>query len=241
MRRPARLRTPRRPALGAVDILPPDYPPEYFPTEGETAAEGTAQEVTAGAADTFKRLWQQFTAIWPSFLALRDELADHAARWGALGEARYRAGDLEGFRAYQAKVTELAATEGQRQAVEDRVQQFREAWEALRSYIAQGGRWLGLGSPGLGLAPLLLAVGIPAALAALAWVVRSYLQIRADLDADLQILQAVEAGRLTPAAAAQLLEARRPAGLFAGAGSWVAPVVIVAGGIVGWLVLRRST
>ena len=85
---------------------------------------------------------------------------------------------------------------------------------------------------------LFRSVGIPAALAALAYVINTHSRIRAELDADAEILAGVEAGRLTPAAAAALLAARRPAGLFAGLGGALGPLVLVGGGLLALLAFR---
>lgn len=207
-------------------------PVEVLPAGGPGGAE---QDLTAGQAASFRSLWQRFTSIWPAFLGLERELVDRAARWRLLALDKYRAGDIEGYRALLLRVKNLERLEAQRKDVEGRVRQFKDAWEAIRSYIANAGRWLGvqgLEGPGLGLPPLLLLIGIPAALAALGYVINTHSRIRADLDADAQVLAGVEAGRLTPQAGAALVAARRPAGLFAGLGGATMPLVLIGGGLV---------
>ncbi len=213
-----------------VEVLPPE-------AEG-----GSPEDLTAGQAASFRTLWQRFTGIWPAFLGLERELVDRAARWRLLALDRYRAGDVEGYRALLARVQNLERLEAGRKDVEARVRQFKDAWEGLRTYIANAGRWLGvqgLGNGRLGLPPLLLVVGIPAALAALGYVINTHLSIRADLDADAQVLAAVEAGRLSAAAGAALIAARRPKGFLEALGGGVGlPLVLIGGGLLALLAFR---
>jgi len=234
-RPPLRFQVARRyagPWLGqepVMEILPPE------------ASGGSPEDLTAGQAASFRTLWERFTGIWPAFLGLERELVDRAARWRLLALDRYRAGDIEGYRALLARVQNLERLEAGRKDVQGRVLQFKDAWEAIRSYIANAGRWLGvqgLGNGRLGLPPLLLVVGIPAALAALGYVINSYLSIRADLDADAQVLAAVEAGRITAEAGAALIAARQPKGLFAGLGGAMMPLVLVGGGLLALMAWR---
>ena len=212
-----------------MEVLPPE------------AAGGSPEDLTAGQAASFRTLWERFTSIWPAFLGLERELVDRAARWRLLALDRYRAGDVEGYRALLARVQNLERMEAGRKNVQGRVLQFKDAWEAIRSYIANAGRWLGvqgLGNGRLGLPPLLLVVGIPAALGALVYVINTHQRIRADLDADAQVLAAVEAGRITAEAGAALIGARQPKGLFAGLGGALTPVVLVGGGLLALLAFR---
>lgn len=214
-----------------VEILPPE------------AAGGSPEDLTAGQAAGFRTLWQRFTGIWPAFLGLERELVDRAARWRLLALDKYRGGDIEGYRALLARVQNLERMEAQRKDVQARVLQFKDAWEAIRSYIANAGRWLGvqgLGNGALGLPPLLLVVGIPAALAALGYVINTHARIRADLDADAQVLAAVEVGRLSAEAGAALIAARQPKGLFAGLGGAMTPLVLVGGGLLALLAFGGS-
>lgn len=204
---------------------------------------GVAQDLTTPQAADFRSLWERFTSIWPAFLGLQRELVDRAARWRLVALDAYRRGDIEGYRALLLRVQNLERLEAQRKTVEGRVRQFKDAWEAMRSYIANAGRWLGvqgLAGPGLGLPPLLLVVGIPAALAALVYVINTHQKIRADLDADAQVLAAVEAGRVSAEAGAALIAARQPKGLFAGLGGAVAPVLLVGGGLLVLLAFGRG-
>lgn len=219
------------PGLGQ-DLWYPGAPEAAVQAGGYT--ESTATDVTDADASAFSSWWDRFTAIWPAFLGLRGEIQDHQNRWSQLATAAYHAGDIEGMRALRANATMLDTLESTRQQVEDTVNRFRDAWEQFKSYLQNLGRWFGLaGLGGLGLPPLLLVIGVPAALAAIAWVVTTYYRLRADLDFDRATLEAAEAGRITPAQAASLIEARTGGPLVSlGLGGGIMPLVLVGGAAV---------
>jgi hypothetical protein len=205
----------------------------------------TVQDVTAEEAAGFASLWQRFERLWPQVLQQRQEILEHRERWARLAREAARAGDIEGMRVYNQRVTQLDALEADRQQVESVVQRMREAWDAIRTYLRSAGQWLGISSlGGLGLPPIALAVGIPAAIAALAWVVNTILRIRADLDVDRQLLEAAERGVITPEQAARAIAERQreaAGGLLSiGAGGAWPSLLLVGLVLVGlWAVSRR--
>lgn len=226
---------PRRtPRLGQGELMPTEFGPP------PVTDQAPVQELTETEASSFASLWQQFTQLWPEVLSQRQQILDQRERWRALARAAYDAGDLEGFRAYSQRITALDALEADRQEAESLVGRFREVWETLRTYLLSAGRWLGISSlGGLGLPPLVLAVGIPAALGALAWVVNTVLRIREELAVDRQLLEAAERGVLTPQQAAEAIARRERGGgalLSLGGGAWSGLLVIGAVLIGLWLV-----
>ncbi len=198
---------------------------------GQAEAVSGAQELSDADASSFASYWRQFTAIWPAFLSLESEISEHASRWSALAEQAYAAGDVEGFRALSARAAAIRQLEADRSAVAQTVAKFKDAWDTLWSYIQHAGRWLGLqGLAGLGIPPLLLLIGIPTLVGALAWVVQKYFEIRQGLDYDLTLLRAAEEGRLTPA---QIQQLQRPEAARGGEGlSWPLALAVVGIGLV---------
>lgn len=186
------------------------------------------QDLTDADAATFSAWWQRFTAIWPAFLQLRDEIQDHANRWAALAEAAYAEGDVEGYRALTANAERLRQLEQDRSQVETTVARFKSGWDSLQTYIGNLGRWFGLQGNGLGLAPLVLLVGIPTLIGALAWVVQKYFEIRNGLDYDMELLRSAEGGRLTPG---QIEALKRPTEAAAGA-TWPMALIVVGLGVL---------
>lgn len=207
----------------------------YLNIEGGGIAQPAGEEPSPGVLAEFWRLWQRFIDIWPQFLGLRSEIDEHRARWEALAQAAYAAGDIEGMRAYRANIARLEAMERERSEVEGTVARFKAVWDTIVSYIERARSWLGLS--GLGLPPLLLPIGLAAAVAALAWVVNTYLKLRADLDFDREALAAAERGTITPQQAAEMIEARTgEGGLLSlgvpGLGRWNLTPLLLVGGIV---------
>ncbi len=201
-----------------------------------------SQDITDVDAASFGSWWDRFTTIWPDFLNLRGEIQTHQERWQSLASDAYAAGDVEGMRAYQANVRALDSVEAERQSVEDAVTRFRDTWQALKDYLAGLGRWFGMqGLGGLGLPPLVLAIGIPALIAAIAWVVTSYMSIRADLEFDRQALESAEAGTITPEQARAMIAARTGPGLLSlTTGGLGTPLLLVGGGVLLlWFLGRR--
>ena len=202
-----------------------------LPTDYWTDLSG--QTPTAGDVNTFSSWYDRFTQIWPAFLMLSQEIQDHISEWSALATERYRAGDIEGFRAAKARVTALTAMESERSTVAATVGKFKDAWDSFRGWITNAGLWAGAGSsafsgPGLGIAPLALVIGIPALIAAIAWVVNTYLRLRTDLDYDAKLLADVSAGRLTPAQATALQRGGTGAGMTLGGGLGLVALALLA-------------
>lgn len=178
-------------------------------TDVVAEAPPSGESIAPEQASMFGALWVRFTQLWPEALAMRDEIAGHRARWEALASQAYAAGDIEGFRAYSRRVTDLDALERDRAAVVAQVERFREAWYALRDWLRGIGSWFGVSSLGqLGLPPVVLAVGAATAIATLGWVVNTILRLRNELDQDRQVLEAAERGVLPPAEAARVLVER---------------------------------
>jgi hypothetical protein len=154
---------------------------------------------------------------------------------------------MEGFRAASAKSTQLTKMEADRNRIESTVNRYRDAWESFKSWIVNAGVWAGSGAgwgaaplaggsyvaPGLGIAPLIPIIAIPAMLGAIAWVVYTYFRLRADLDYDSKLLTEVGAGRLTPAQDQAM-------GRSGGAGlSLAGGLGLLAGAILALVVLRK--
>jgi len=218
-----------------------DIEPDVMFPEAVTASAGTPTDVSPEQAGSFASLWQRFSALWPEVQQQREQIFDQRERWRALARQAYEAGDMEGFRAYSARITALDALEADRQQAESLVQRFRDAWDSLKTYLSAAGRWLGISSlGGLGLPPLVLAVGLPAALAALAWVVNTILRIRAELAADRQLLEAAERGVISGSQAVQAITQRERASgalVSIGGGSWSGLLLLGAVGLGLWFLM----
>lgn len=184
-----------------------------LPTQ-ETA--GAAQDISDSQASTFASWWDRFTSIWPDFLNMAGEIADHQTRWQALAQDAYQANAWDDYATFSGLAANLDATERERKAVEDTVTRYRDGWDAVKGYLQQLGRWLGFGSPGLGLPPLILAVGIGTLIAAIAYVVTTYAKIRADLDFDRETLAAAEAGSISAGQAKDMIQSRQGGTLLGG-------------------------
>ncbi len=178
--------------------------PSLFDT---SAAEG-AQDISDADAATFSSWWQQYTSIWPAFLETRQEIADHKARWLQIAQDAYGRSDMATWKSATDHAIDLNSLEQQRAAVEARAVKYRDAWDGIKQYLSSLGRWSGMGYfHGLGLPPLVLAVGLASAIAAIAYVVTTYYQIRRQLDFDQGLLGDVEAGKITAQDAAALKKA----------------------------------
>jgi hypothetical protein len=184
------------------------------PMSGQVLSSEPGSDVSADDARNFADLWTKFTGLWPAFLALQGEISDHRDQWAQLARAAYDAGDIESFRAYSYNGTKLDELEGERAKAEATVNKYRDHWDALKTYLANLGRWFGLqgySTTRLGLPPLVLAVGLVAVISALAYVVNTYMRVRADLDFDAQLLEQVRNGQVSATDAAAILKSRPPA------------------------------
>jgi hypothetical protein len=203
-----------------------------------TLDQGT-QSVNGQQAGYFAQLWDRWTNLWPSFLGLRQEILDRQARWQRLYDSALASDDAERLNIAVAALTALDSDESQRSAVESTVLKFRDTWYALRDYLVSAGRWIGMG--GLGIPPLVLVLGIPAALAALAWVISTYTTVRGRLDADAQVLAAAERGAITTSQAAAILGQRgQSAPMFSADLSGWGPWLFLAGGLGAIYLWHRS-
>lgn len=211
--------------------------PDVVPPVSDQSAGG--QTLNTAEAGTFARLWDRWTNLWPSFLGLRQEILDRRARWGRLYDSAFASDDAERLRVAGAALARLDDDERQRSAVESTVLKFRDTWNALRDYLVSAGRWFGM--QGLGIPPLVLVLGVPAALAALAWVINTYATIRGNLDADALILAAAERGAITTGQAETILRTRRQAAPLFGAdlSGW-GPWLFLGGGLIALYAWHRS-
>lgn len=205
---------------------------------------GAGESVSTDQASSFMSLWSRFSAIWQDFVGMKAEISDHQSQWDTL-----RAGTADPDLMDTAD-TQLAALDraGQdRDQAEQAVNKYRGAWETTKSYLATAGRWFGLGQPyvhqGLGLVPLILGgITIVAAISALSYVVSTHQKLRAQLDYDGQLLEAVKAGKLTAQQAKDLAKhapGRPGAGddwwtkLFGTGTPWML-LVLGVGGLAAW-------
>jgi len=154
---------------------------------------------TDSDVSSFSSYYSQYQALWNDFLRMDATIQDHLARWADVATAASTAGDTATENQATQRIAWLETARDTRNQVQATVDRFSSAWEQFRSYVSSAGRWFGLG-----LAPLVLPFAIVAAIGALAYVVTKIIELRNGLNYDTQLLQAAEAGRISPAAAAAL-------------------------------------
>ncbi len=182
---------------------------------------------TDSDVSSFSSWYSQYQALWTDFLAMDSTIQDHLARWADVAAAASAAGDTATEDQATQRIAWLQTARDTRNQVQATVERFSGAWESFRSYVAAAGRWFGLQS--LGLAPLILPFAIAAAIAGLAYVVTKIIELRNGLNYDTQLLQAVEAGRLTADQAAKLKRRQDSGGGFSTTTLLLGGVAVVAG------------
>lgn len=210
-------------------------------TLGQQATQGILDALGAKVGE-FRANFARWQAEGKSDLArLPTDLARIKADLLAGQQRLYRAGDIEGFRALGARITEVEALERKAAEVASYAGRWSGTWETLASWLGQVGGMFGLGVLPLAL-PLALSIPVAlAAIAALAWVVSSWLDTRARAQSLRELAAQVSAGTLTAQQAGELVRAAAPApGIFGGLGGLGTTALLVLGVLaVAAFALRR--
>ena len=204
-----------------------------YSTLGQEASQSLWQSLT-GKVDEFRRHYSAWTSTGRQELpALERMLTESKARLSEAANVAYRAGDVEGMRAFNARVTEAEALLRDLAEVQSTASRWQSTWDTLTGWLTQAA-WE-YGSIGVGILPILAPVAIATAVAAvgaLAWVINSWQTIRARSATIKDLADRVAAGQLTAEAAARLAAAAEPPGMFAGFGAGlgtVLPLLLIGG------------
>ncbi len=204
-----------------------------YSTLGQEASKSLWASLT-GKVDEFRRQYAEWTSTGRQDLpALERTLTESKARLSAAASAAYKAGDVEGMRALNARVTEAEALLRDLATVQATTSRWQSTWDVLSGWLTQA-QWE-YGTIGVGVLPLLAPIAIATAVAAvgaLAWVLNTWQTLRARTATIKDLADRVAAGQLTAEQAAALAAAAQPPGLFAGFGAGlgtVLPLLLIGG------------
>ncbi len=204
-----------------------------------------ATQTILGALGSKIAAFKRDYALWQAqgrqeVAGLPARLAQIKARLGEGQRRLYAAGDVEGFRALGAQITQVEALERQAAEIANYAGRWGGAWETLMGWLGSVGSLVGLGF--LPVIPLALSIPVAlAAIAALAWVIAAWQETRARTQALADLADRVASGNLTAAEAAALARAAAPApaGWFAGLGGLGGMVGVGVALLVALVVLGR--
>lgn len=197
-------------ARGGYQGLGQDMPPVDWMTQDPAGDPAGGQTVSSAEISSFSSWWGKFSNAWADLQRMGAELADHRARWAAVQAAANNAGDSASANYATERYNLVGTWQVLYGQVLETISRYSDTWDQIKSYVSSFGQWVGLS--GLGVFPLLLPVAIGAAIAALAWVINRWQDLRANLIYDRQLLQSAEAGRISGRTAADLAAARRGGG-----------------------------
>lgn len=212
-----------------------------YSTLGQEQSASLWQSLT-GKVDQFRRQYAEWTSTASQDLpALEQTLTRAKANLAAAAERAYKAGDIEGMRAFNARVTEAEALLRDLATVQGTASRWQGTWDMLSAWLTQA-VWE-YGTIGLGVLPLLAPIAIATAVAAvgaLAWVINTWQTIRARTATIKDLADRVAAGQLTAEQARALAAAAEPPGIFAGFGAGLGAMIpLLLVGAVALILWRR--